>query len=90
MSSGQNPLEAAKYGCKIYFGPYVYNFQEVYDFLKLNNMSEQINDEYDLSKKIIENFERKNKQQVELLNNHGDKILLETIVELNKLIMIKK
>ena len=90
MSSGQNPLEAAKYGCKIYFGPYVYNFLEVYDFLKLNNMSEQINDEYDLSKKIIENFERKNKQQVELLNNHGDKILLETIVELNKLIMIKK
>ena len=24
--SGQNPIEAAKLGCKVYHGPYVYNF----------------------------------------------------------------
>ena len=25
---GQNPIEAAKYDCKIYHGPYIYNFDE--------------------------------------------------------------
>ena len=31
---GQNPIDAAKLGCKIYHGPYVYNFKEIYDFLE--------------------------------------------------------
>ena len=92
-TSGQNPIEAAKLDCKIYFGPYVYNFQEAYDFLKNNNMAEQINNEYDLSDKIIENFKtpkKLNHQNINLLNSHGDKILHNTIVELNKLIKIKE
>ena len=29
--SGQSPIEAANFGCKIYNGPYVYNFKEIYD-----------------------------------------------------------
>ena len=32
--AGQNPIEAAKYGCRIFHGPYVYNFQEIYDILE--------------------------------------------------------
>ena len=32
--SGQNPLDAARFGCKIYHGPYVYNFREIYNFLE--------------------------------------------------------
>ena len=89
---GQNPIEAAKSNCKVYFGPYVYNFQEVYDFLKNNNMAEQINGEYDLSKKIIKNFEsseKKNSQNINLLNNYGDKILKDTIIKLNNLAKIR-
>ena len=89
---GQNPIEAAKLNCKVYFGPYVYNFQEVYDFLKANNMAEQINDEYDLSNKIIKNFESSkniDNGNIDLLNNYGDKILQHTIMELNKLVDIK-
>jgi len=89
---GQNPIEAAKLNCRIYFGPYVYNFNEVYDFLKTNNMAEQINNEYDLSNKIIENLENPIKidyQNINLLGDYGDKILQHTIVELNKLIQIK-
>ena len=31
--SGQSPIEAATLGCKIYHGPYVYNFQEIYQIL---------------------------------------------------------
>tara|TARA_B100000780_G_C21108787_1_gene447913 strand:- start:835 stop:2124 length:1290 start_codon:yes stop_codon:yes gene_type:complete len=89
---GQNPIEAAKLNCRIYFGPYVYNFNEVYDFLKTNNMAEQINNEYDLSNKIIENLENPIKidyQNINLLGDYGNKILQHTIVELNKLIQIK-
>ena len=29
MHGGQNPIEAAKLDCKIYHGPYVYNFKEI-------------------------------------------------------------
>ena len=29
-NAGQNPIEAAKLNCKIYHGPYVYNFEEIY------------------------------------------------------------
>ena len=30
----QNPIDAAKLGCKIYHGPYVYNFKEIYEILE--------------------------------------------------------
>ena len=30
---GQNPLEAARYGCNILHGPHTYNFTEIYNFL---------------------------------------------------------
>jgi 3-deoxy-D-manno-octulosonic-acid transferase len=89
---GQNPIEAAKLNCKVYFGPYVYNFQEVYDFLKANNMAEQINDEYDLSNKIIKSFESSkdiDSGNIDLLDNYGNKILQHTIIELDKLVDIK-
>ncbi len=47
---GQNPIDAAKLGCKIYHGPYVYNFQEVYELLKKNKISQKINSYFDLTK----------------------------------------
>ena len=40
--SGQNPIEAAKFGCKIYHGPYVYNFEEIYDQLKYYGISKKL------------------------------------------------
>jgi 3-deoxy-D-manno-octulosonic-acid transferase len=90
--AGQNPIEAAKHGCKIYYGPYVYNFQEVYDFLKINNIAEQIYNEKDLSQKIIENFnnpEKKSTKNFNLLNNYGESILKQTTAELYKLIRVE-
>ena len=91
LVGGQNPIEAAKLDCNVYFGPYVYNFQEVYDFLKTNNMAEQINNEYELASKIIKKFENPKKiekQNINFINNYGDKILQHTIEELNKLFKI--
>ena len=31
--SGQNPIDAAYLGCKVYHGPYVSNFYEIYEIL---------------------------------------------------------
>jgi len=89
---GQNPIEAAKFNCKIYFGPYVYNFEDIYNFLVKNNMAEQIKNEHDLSIKIIKNFEKpKNLDNINdnSLNIYGEEILQQTIMELNKFIKIK-
>ena len=83
---GQNPIEAAKLGCKIFHGPYVYNFQEVYDLLKSYGIAEETNDEQELAKKITENFAnpvKTNQQQLKLLNNYGEKILKETAMTIN-------
>jgi len=92
MSGGQNPIEAAKLGCNIFCGPYVYNFQEVYDFLQKNKISKIISNEYNLSKNIIDSFENSknfNNENIKLLNDYGDKILKQTINELSKFIKIK-
>ena len=81
--SGQNPIEAAKLGCKIFHGPYVYNFQEVYDLLKSYDVTKEIHDELELAEKISRNFESPeitNTQQVELLNSYGKRILKETTI----------
>jgi len=48
---GQNPLEAAKLGCKIFHGPYVYNFQEVYNYLKSLGVTKEVNNEKELAEK---------------------------------------
>lgn len=52
-NSGQNPIEAAKFGCKIYHGKYVYNFKEIYETLSKNAISFKIENPEDLANKII-------------------------------------
>ena len=84
---GQNPIEAAKSGCKILHGPYVYNFKEIYDHLKSYDIAEEINNEQDLSEKLIKNFEtplNTNQKKLNLLNSYGNKILKETTLEIEK------
>ena len=84
--SGQNPIEAAKLGCKIFHGPYVYNFQEIYEHLSSFGVAEKVNNELELAQKIIINFERsaiRNQKTVNLLNTYGEKILKETAKELH-------
>jgi 3-deoxy-D-manno-octulosonic-acid transferase len=83
---GQNPLEAAKLGCKIFHGPYVYNFQEVYNYLKSLGVTEEVNNEKELAEKVITNFkspESINQKQIDLLNDYGKKILKQTVVALD-------
>ena len=83
---GQNPIDAAKLGCKIYHGPYVYNFQEIYQILRENNISKTINDEIDLSENLIQDFENiknKNSKNVYFLNELGNTTFSKTMKKIN-------
>ena len=85
-TAGQNPIEAAKLGCKIFHGPYVYNFQEVYERLNSYGIAEKVNNELELAEKIIKNFESptiRDQQQINFLNDYGAKILHETVLEVD-------
>ena len=89
LVGGQNPLEAASAGCKIYHGPYVYNFQEIYQFLNKINITKQVNNTEELTKHIIQDFKTVkniNTNNVEKINAFGKDILNKTMKELIKLI----
>ena len=51
--SGQNPMEAAKLNCKVYHGPFISNFREIYDILKSNNISFRIHNVEELTRNLI-------------------------------------
>ena len=84
---GQNPIEAAKLGCKIYNGPYVYNFKEIYALFKKLKISETIFNYNDLSNKLIIDLSKPNKvnnNKINVINNYGKKILTNTYNSLLK------
>ena len=81
--SGQNPIEAVKLGCKIYHGPYVYNFKEIYDFLNKHKIANKINEPDDLVKFLIDDFNEGNKKEdsknLSIINNLEKKTFSDTI-----------
>jgi len=86
--SGQNPIEAAKLGCKIYHGPYIYNFQEIYSLLNQFNITEVIKDEVELSNKLnldLNNTNNIDKKKIDAINELGTKILGNAYFELKKI-----
>lgn len=79
---GQNPIDAAKLGCKIYHGPYVYNFQEIYDFLEKNKISKKVNNYFELSEYLIADFEKaqkKDHRDLDLVKNLEKNLLNKTM-----------
>ncbi len=86
---GQNPIDAAKLGCFIFHGPFVYNFNEIYDYLDNQKISEKIDTPEDLAKKLLNNFDRspqENFENNEKLKDYSNKIFLNVIHEYNKFI----
>ena len=82
---GQNPLEAVRFGCKIFHGPNVSNFKEIFDFLKINKFSKKINSEKDLAINLSHFLLKKNRtKKIQLkLKKIGNKILNKTFNEIN-------
>ena len=88
---GQNPIEPAKLGCKVFHGPYVYNFKEIYEFLNSNGIAIQVHSEQELSNKLLESFETNNilsSRHIDDLEKYGEKILTETIDSIKNYINI--
>ena len=86
---GQNPIEAAKIGCKIYHGPYVYNFEETYELFNKYKISEIIKNENELSNKVISDLNKSNlmiDEKIKIINNLGKEILDNTYNEIIKFI----
>ena len=85
---GQNPLEAARSGCKIIHGNNVYNFTEVYNLLKKNKISQVIKDKSQAVKIITKNIGKKgiSKRNIIKLNLIGKKILDNNIKVIDKYI----
>ncbi len=55
--SGQSPIDAANCGCKIYHGPFVYNFKDIYKILEQNKISKEIKTYHELAKNLISDFD---------------------------------
>ena len=85
---GQNPLEAARYGCNILHGPNISNFKEIYEFLKGNKISEKINSENEMINSLKKLFSKTNnsKKIQKKLNFIGKKILDKTYNEIDLLL----
>ena len=80
---GQNPLEAARYGSKIFHGPNIDNFPEVFNLLKKLNISKEVKSK----KKLIYEITFKKKTNGALkLKKIGRLILKKTLKELKPFI----
>ena len=84
---GQNPIEAAKLNCKIYNGPYVYNFKEIYKILNKNKISKQIENYKELSRNLIIDL-KKIKNQKREISSKIKRIERKTLID--NMILIKK
>ena len=81
LESGQNPIEAAILGCKIYHGPYVKNFNEIYEYLNILKISKKIRNEDELFEELIEDLKKPKEVNINNLNiieQYGRKILENT------------
>ena len=83
--SGQNPIEPARLGCKIYHGPNVSNFSEIYEYLKSLNVSKEINNSEELSQSLVVELDSDktiDNQIVEKIENYGVNTLNNVLKEI--------
>ena len=81
---GQNPLEAVRYGCKVFHGPNISNFKEIYNFLKKNRLSRKIFNDQNLTNLLLSNLKKDipHKKIIKNLNSIGKNILNKTYKEI--------
>ena len=84
---GQNPLEPAREGNYILYGPNISNFKEVYKMLNFLKIAKKINSIKEVKKIVIKriNFNQNNKAKYKL-KNIGNKILAKNLFEIKKFI----
>ena len=85
---GQNPIEAARFGCKVLHGPNISNFTEVYELLKKYNISSLINQNKEAVLKVKKILSKKSSPNSDLfkLKALGKNVLNKNYKELVKYI----
>ena len=89
LEGGQSPIDAARLGCKIYHGKYIYNFKEIYRLLLKNRISRQVSSSSQLASYLLKDFntaKTKNKRFLILMKKMENEILNKTMFNLKKLI----
>ncbi len=87
--SGQNPIEAAKLNCKIYHGPYVSNFKDIYNILENNNIAKKIKSFEELSESLMIDLSTPDKiynEGFNLIKDLEQKTLNDTMLLVNNFI----
>ena len=74
---GQNPLEAARYGCCVFHGPHISNFKEIYEHLQKKKISFKVKNQHHLTNLLQKKLDKKkfSKKSVKNLSLEGIKIL---------------
>ena len=74
---GQNPLEAARYGCCVFHGPHISNFKEIYEHLQKKKISFKVKNQNHLTNLLQKKLGKKNfsKKSMKNLSLEGIKIL---------------
>ena len=83
---GQNPLEAARFGCNILHGKNISNFKEIYEFLNKNKISHLVKTKIEFEKKLNVLLSNKNSSSKIIkykIGHIGKKILKDTQKEIN-------
>ena len=84
--SGQNPIEASRLGCKIFHGPNITNFKEVYEYLKSLEVSEEVANPKQLSQSLVEELKKEktnNSEIIKKIENYGTNTLNHVLKEIN-------
>ena len=87
---GQNPIEPLKYGCKVFTGKNIHNFNEIYNELINKKIAKIINNEDELVNELIKKFYEEtkyttNKQNLEF-KKLSNEVFSKTISFLDKYI----
>ncbi len=74
---GQNPLEAARYGCCVFHGPHISNFKEIYEHLQKKKISFKVKNQNHLTDLLQKKLDKKkfSKKSMKNLSLEGTKIL---------------
>ncbi len=82
---GQNPLEAARFGCEIFHGPNVQNFTEVYKLLQKEKLTHKFYNTNQLVKYINKDLNKNinYSKKITKLKKIGSSILNQTLKEIN-------
>ena len=84
---GQNPLEPAREGNYILFGPHIDNFKEVYDMLEKLKIARKIKSTKIIKSLILKKINYSENSNVKYKLNHlGEKIINRNILEIKKFI----